>query len=472
MGAKRSLALWLAYLLSGEKTVALLRETWKGERPEYPTPIFANMVREGYRKNELIFACIETLADTAAQLSLRVYRPGDQVALEDHPLRRLIQHPNPFMSEYDFWASIITYQKLAGRAFYEKERTRGGQVVALWPLRPDWVQVVPSATTMIAGYTYGPPGQQPVALRAEDVLDFQKFDPLDRYQAHPPVAVAARVGDVDNSTTDFLKLFMEKGGVPPGLIKVKKKLDAAGNEAARLRRLWRDRYGGIEGWIDPVVLDEDAEYQKTGLNFEEMGFEVLDARNEARICAVLRVPPIIVGAKVGLDAATYSNYETAEKAWWRNTLLPSYANLQDVIENGLVPEFGGSIDVRWDTSAVYALQEDQQRRWTRAGDGLRAGGITVNMYLQEIGKPPIGPAGDVFLRPLTVIEVPARARGSAALIPAPKALPSGEPDHKRAQPPDRTARREAEAEIRDLMADYFAGQARRIESELADRGAG
>ena len=61
-----------------------------------------------------------------------------------------------------------------------------------------------------------------------------------------------------------------------------------------IRKRWRERYGGSENWLEPAVLDADAKYEKTGLSFEEMGFETLDDRNEARICMVFNVPPIIV----------------------------------------------------------------------------------------------------------------------------------------------------------------------------------
>jgi phage portal protein BeeE len=143
---------------------------------------------------------------------------------------------------------------------------------------------------------------------------------------------------------------METGGQPPGLLKTKQKLIDA--EVADIRRRWGERYGGYRHWNEPAVLDSDAEFQKVGLSFEEMGFDVLDARSEARICMVMGVPPILVGAKIGLDRATYSNYGEARLAWWEDTLIPQYRNFESVIANDLAPDFGDDIAVGFDFGDV------------------------------------------------------------------------------------------------------------------------
>lgn len=450
------------------KQVALMRETWKDGQAEYAAPTFANYVAHGYRKNEVIYACIATTADSAAQVSLKVRSKKTGLELEEHPLAKLLQQPNPFMSEYDFWTAVISFQYLAGRAFFEKERNRAGQVIHLWPLRPDWVQIIPSTTTLIAGYKYGPPGVEPVTLKPEDVLDFPVFDPLNAYGAVPPVGIAARVGQVDNSATDFIKLFFEKGAAPSGYLKTKQKITSPA-EVSRIQQAWMARYGGMDKWLAPAVLDSDAEYQRTGFTFQEMDFETLDARNEARICMVLRVPPVIVHARMGLAAATDNNYEIEERAWWRNRLLPLYANFEDVIENRLLPDFAGEVpvDLAFDTSGVYALQEDIQRRWERATNALRAGGITRNQFLAQVGQPSMGAGGEVYLLPMAVTEVPARSARSADA--GKTLLPSGD-SKARLAPPDRQKRNEAEAVIAGVMERYFEGLLKRVEDDVRAGG--
>jgi hypothetical protein len=56
---------------------------------------------------------------------------------------------------------------------------------------------------------------------------------------------------------------------------------------------------------------------------------------------------------------------------------------------------------------VAALQESRDAKFTRAGSGVTGGWMLVNDARVEVGLPPVE-GGDVFLRGLSVIEVPAQ----------------------------------------------------------------
>jgi HK97 family phage portal protein len=470
-------------LIGNYKAIANMLPTWQEGTATYTEVNFENMVRHGWRKNELIFACISKTANTAASVKLQVKSKSSDKEIKDHPLRQLLIQPNPFMSEFDLWASIIIYQKLAGCAYFEKERTRGGQIIHLWPLRPDWIHPIMSSSKVIAGYSYEVPGLQAQTLKAEDVLDFKMFDPLNAYTGYPPVAVAARVGDVDNAVTDYLKLFFEKGGTPPGILTTTQKL--VDSEVANIRRRWAERYGGIDGWLQPAVLDSDASYQQIGSSFKDMGFQVLDARNEARICMVLDVPPIIVGAKVGLDSGTYSNYEQARRSWWEDSLIPQYVHVNNEILVDLVPEFGEGIFTAWDYSEVPALRSDDTSKWDTAIRAFQVGSITLNQFYERIGLDKVGTNGDVYLRPSGVTPVTIADFGEK-LEPIPVVVnnnteqPEVEDEEKpidengKSLPlpaqyknaPDDDVRRKKEKQMQKQLEGYFSEQLQRVKVEL------
>jgi HK97 family phage portal protein len=402
------------------------------------------------------------------------------------------------MTEYGFWSLTITLLQLAGRALYEKERDATGNVIGLWPLRPDWVKIVSKNNLEVEYYEFGPPGLKPIRFAPENILEFSHNNPLNPLEVIAPANVAERVYKVDQSITNFVELFFAKGGMPPGLLKTKQKL--LESQVHSLRARWREKYGGYENWLDPAVLDSDAEFQRIGLTFNEMGFVDLDRRDEIRICMVFRVPPIIVGASVGLERSTYENYGQARRAWWQETLLPMFKMFKDDVALQLFPEYGTSnVYLDWDTSGVFALQADADLLWRRSADALRAGGITINMYLDEIGKPGIGPTGDVFLRPLNAIEVPL---GSSMLeqlqeqtfvdednsgeidtdvAPPEDEEPDGEEESevassdppsktrtKKIPPPDRALRNIYEQNLQAIMSDFFAGQQKRIIEAVRD----
>ena len=436
-------------LFGRKAVVSTLLNPWDEGKPVYAGTKFSALAREGWRKNELIFACIDRTALTVSQVHMDIQDSKTGKILEQHPLKQLLQRPNSEMTEFDFWQSVIIYQYLAGVAYYEKERSEAGRVVGLWPMRPDWTQPIRSSTQVIGGYRYEVPGHDPVLLPREDVLVFKSFDPLNMYGGWPPAAVAARAGDVDNSTTDFIKLFWERGAMPAGVLTSDQQLTS--DDVTTIRKRWMMRYGGHQQWLAPAVLDKNATYTRTGLTFGEMGFEALDSRNEARICMALRVPPILVGAAIGLERSTYSNYEQARKSWWQDVLLGLYEHYDDVINNDLAPEFGGGVRAVWDFSGVAGLQEDINQQWSRYADGLRAGALTVNDYRRGVGLPAVR-GGDVFIRGLAQFDVPAVVQTDQ------KSLPGHETKRF-----DRDA---AELEAEREIEDFLSGQLERLTAEL------
>ena len=266
----------------------------------------------------------------------------------------------------------------------------------------------------------------------------------------PGHRVAGRVGDVDNAATDFLKLFFEKGGIPPFIFSSKLKLtDAAVSD---IRRRLQERYGGYQNWLVPGVVDSDATVQRLGLTFSEMGFETLDARSEARICMILRVPPILLGAKVGLDRSTFSNYAEARKAWWQDDLTPQYRRVLDELNNDLISDFGSDVEFRWDYSEVPAFQEDQIAIWTRGIEALKARGISQDEFREMIGLPPL--TGTENLLP--------QAAPAPAVVSPPAAEPGAKSLSRKAEAPDEDERTKAERALQRDMESYFTRQKGRI----------
>jgi hypothetical protein len=242
---------------------------------------------------------------------------------------------------------------------------------------------IPDPNKLVSGYEYVVPGMEPFKIPAENVVEYQVFDPLSLYNGIAPSEVAAKSIDVDSSMTDYLKLFFEAGGIPPGLIKTKKKLIEA--DVRDIRRRWAERYGGYQSWLSPVVLDMDAEYSQTGFSFQEMGFDVLDARGEIRVCMAFMIPPVLVGARVGLDRATFANYREARTAFLEDTMLPTFGALRDTFQREIADEEWDDVTLEWDFTKVPVLfQKMLDQREQHRADFL-AGGLLLDEYRRFMG---------------------------------------------------------------------------------------
>lgn len=457
-------------IIDDEKQISTINTFQRGQ-PQFMETSYTNMVEFGYRRNELIYTCIARTAMSAGQVGIKQIDKTTKKEKENTPLIKLMKNPtgnsglNADWDLYDFLFSIVVYQDLAGWAVYEKERSAAGMVVALHPLRPDWVGQI--ADTDLFEFTV--PGQRPITIPRSELLIIKDFDPLNMFTSWPKVAVASRSGDVDNEVTKYLKLFFQEGGVPAGLLKTNLKLKDA--QIEEIRERWQNRYGGSKKWnAAPAVLDSNAEYQRTGSTFDEMQFSSVDSRDEARICMAFFMPPIIVGAQVGLERATYSNYDEARRSWWQDILISRWTDIFSALTQQLAADFGDDLLVP-DFSNVLALQDEKDNFIQRVTEAYKAAGVTRNEYrkaLNSVGADleDLGPSGEVFILGLGIVEVPVGGGQR------PQAAPTDELSLKvAADAPDFGDRKKTEDEMRRKVSTFLKGQLEAVEGVMGANGA-
>ncbi len=449
------------FLIGGQKGVVGLEYGAQGSEYQVSAD-FETLSKEGYEKNAIIYACINELASSASEADLIVEAQTKKGWEErpDHPLKRLLDKPHPEMSAYDFWFMGIVYESLAGNMFYEKERSKAGRVVGLWPMRPDRVGIIAAKSVpgqrikrRIQAYTWRS-GSDTVQLPARDVIQFKHLHPRDELYGLPPLAAAAREGDTDNKATDYVGSFFNNAAVPKGLLRVTGYIDTA--EEKRLRERLVNMYTGSGGWHNPLILGEGSEWIELAETFKDMDFPNLRKISETRLCMVFQVPPILIGAFAGLERSTFSNVQESRRSFWQDTLMPSYRRREDVINRDLAPEFGADVRVRWDFSKVKALQEEVEKVWQRANEGMERGYLTVNEARVMVGLEE-DPAGNIYLRPVMIMPAPF---GQAAEAPQ----LAGTKEVKSAQVPEEV--KERWARTIDQTAQAWEGPFRKAAADL------
>jgi HK97 family phage portal protein len=350
-------------------------------------------MEQGYTLNEIIYACINKRAEAVSEAPLMVYNTtGEQDEEQpDHALLDLIHKPNERIDEGVFWQISQTYADCAGFALWEKELNNLGEPIRLWPMRPDWCSFYRGAGRILRAVRYQPYSLPPIDVPIDNVVLFGYFDP--RYPGLRflgPTQVALRVMGVDSELTDFVRLFFQQGASTNGILKTEQVLS---DEAARnITDRWMQQHGGVGGWIKPAVLGQGVSYQSTAQTFKDFQFDQVDARNEARICTVFDIPPILLGTKVGLQSATYSNYEEARKAWYQHWVSSQWKWLAGQVKMQLLPDFDGEdskLKVQFKLDDVKALQEDRNAIFTRSTEAAKLNVITRDEAREEMDFDPI-----------------------------------------------------------------------------------
>ena len=348
-----------------------------------PDASYGNFAQEGYAGNELVFACIREIATSTAEANLCLY-DANHDKIDNSPLANLIATPAAGQTQYEFLENLITHLQIAGNAYVLKERARVG-VVSLMLLRPDRMSVIPGG-----GYSYEVGGKK-YMIPAEDVGHLKFPNPNNDFYGLSPLQVLAKQINLDTDATTFTKAYFNNAGVPSGILKLRRKLSNQ-DEADRLRSAWHNKFQGNRNWHRIAILDEDATYEKMGGTLGEMEIPALRNLSESRICSALGVPAILVGANIGLQRSTFSNYAEARESFWEETLLPLYRRIEQFMVGLLEPEFPRERgQLEFDFSEVRALQEDEDamvnRQLVRAqiANQLITAGFTPSAALQAAG---------------------------------------------------------------------------------------
>lgn len=399
----------------------LLKASGLGVIPPWITqtffePTFRALVREGYKRNAAFFACVSALAFAFPEPPLLVYadETDDADPLPNHPIRKLLQKPNPRMDERRFKVVVMTYIAIGGVCYVHKVRDGARRVIQLWPYHIAQMLPVPGGPDWLLRYDFddGTGVLKPIPVEDVIALTWPDVDPEQPWTAMPPLTAAA--GDVDtaNEIRRYVFNLLKNDAVPRGVLELPPAAALSEPEWRRMKSQWRERYGG-DNRGDVAILEGGAKYTRIGLNMEELAAAALFDIPEAHICAVMRVPPIIAGLNVGLQRSTFSNYGEARQAFTQDTMAPIWALTGGEMRASLADEFGNGVDLRHDLSKVQALQEHATEKWARVDKAFLSGYLSFQETRTALGYGDPNP-DDMFVLPQLGLE-----RARVLLNPAP-----------------------------------------------------
>jgi HK97 family phage portal protein len=368
-------------------------------------------INEGFNLNSLIYSAIIWKVRASIIAPLHAYGENGKLLNPTHPLARLIARPSPQQSWLEFQSINTVFLNLTGNSYIWLRREKRGQELPseMLPLRPDRMYIVPKPERQgLLGYLYVPEGKSVAEgkpIFPEDIIHIKLPNPGDPLEGlgygMSPLSPAAQSADVDNMTTSFLKLFFERGALPPGVLSFD--LPLTDEQAVRIKERWAEVYGGYENWTEVGVLGKGGTYERVGLTFEEMGFEQLDKRTGSRILGPFGIPALLLGTAWGLENSTLNNYETARQAAWEDTMIPELALFLTDYNHYLCKDTDTYLDL--DLTKIPALRQaipnlvDAVRKLWLTGMPLNQALRTVGLDADEVT------GGDVGYIPVSVYAV-------------------------------------------------------------------
>ena len=115
----------------------------------------------------------------------------------------------------------------------------------------------------------------------------------------------------------------------------------------------------------PLLLEGGLDWKPMGLTPKDMDF--INAKNQAarEIALAFGVPPMLLGIP---GDATYANYQEANRAFYRLTVLPLATRVTSSIADWLSDFSGERIELRPDLDQIPALSAERDAQWRRVSD--------------------------------------------------------------------------------------------------------
>ena len=348
-----------------------------------------------YATSVSVYAAVKLRADALTRPPVQVFQrtaEGVQLAVgPSHPVQHLLDQVNPWYTRGDLWRATEIYLNLWGSAFWALERDEHGRW-EIWPLRPDRVIVLPDASRYIRGFVYqGRNG--PVAYTADEMVWLRYFNPLDEYAGLSPLAPTRLSVDMGKDGLKFNRNFLRNSAQPDFFLLTNENM--TDSEIEEFYNRWEARFRGPTNAHRPAIASFVRDIKTLGFSHRDMDFIQGLRWSLEEVSRAYGVPKPLLS---DLERATFSNINTAERIFWRNTMVPELQFLEEQLTRMLLPKLGyQNLEVEFDLSGIEVLREDENSRVARDAQLLDRGVLTINEVRRSRDLPDV-PWGDVWAR--------------------------------------------------------------------------
>lgn len=327
-----------------------------------------------------VYACVRLLAETVAALPLHLYRYTDdgkgKESAFDHPLYRILyRQPNDEMSSFIWRETMMTHLLLWGNAYSQIIRDGRNNVLGLYPLLPENVEVDRDEQGQLYyiyhAYTDEVPGEQnqDIYFRKDEILHIPGLG-FNGLVGFSPIAMMKNSLGTTLAVEKYGASFFKNGAQPSGVLEHPGVL----KDPQKIRDNWTAVYGGANNAHRVAVLEEGMAYKAISLPPEDSQFLSTRQFGVEEICRIFRVPPHMVQS---LEHATFSNIEHQSIDFVVHTLTPWLVRFeQAIIKDLLLEEEQDVLFPKFNVDGL--LRGDYQSRMNGYATGISNGFLSPN----------------------------------------------------------------------------------------------
>ncbi len=344
---------------------------------------YVSPIDRGFHHNPIVYRCVRMISEACVSFPLSV-READ-APRSNHALSAVLERPNNMQSGADLREALVSHLLLFGNAYLETSGDEGD--LSCYALRPDRMRIIADEDGWPRIYEYAVKQRKlryDIVETPYAITHLKMFHPQNDHYGYAPLAAADLALDIHNAANQWNKSLFDNAARPSGAL-VYRGQDGANHltdeQFERLKQELENNFQGAQNAGRPLLLEGGLDWSRISLSPQDMDF--IEAKNSAArdIALAFGVPPMLLGIP---GDNTYSNYAEANRAFWRQTILPLAARLADALQRSLCRQSGLSLQL--DLDAVPALSDERKKLWDRLE---KASFLTPDEKREAVGYPPL-----------------------------------------------------------------------------------
>ena len=328
----------------------------------------ATLTRNGFAANPIGFRAVKLISEAASALPLVLQ--DRETRFDSHPVQELLARPNAAQGRAELLESLYGQLLLSGDAYLEAVGD-DGLPLELHVLRSDRMRLVPGRDGWAEAYEYSVGARKHLFAVGPDVspiCHIKSFHPQDDHYGFSPLQAAANAIDVHNAASAWSKALLDNAARPSGAIVYQGgegQSQLSQDQYDRLIDEMESQHQGARNAGRPMLLEGGLDWKPMGFSPSDMEFQKTKEAAAREISVAFGVPPMLLGIP---GDATYANYQEANRAFYRLTVLPLATRVTSVIADWLSDFTGERLEIRPDLDQVAALSTERDAQWRRISD--------------------------------------------------------------------------------------------------------
>ena len=356
-------------------------------------------------RNSTVMSCVAVKARAISQLPIKIMCKEDDGTFVDALLSdkvgvrdkqrakaalKLLECPNNFQSQYEFWYQWMMWHEMLGEAFtlwWRADQKKMTQLPLEMYILDSTLIAVTITETRYPSYRLSTPS-----------YGFSKDEPLQYYQVmhckdqawqgsagFNKGMLAAELVGLDQDIDIYANYVMLNGAKPSGIFVTDQVIpDSKFKEiASRLKEAWSSMIGSQRTDLSKpgqsMLLDQGMRYEAVKpLTLQDTDLANLKTQTMKRICALYGVPP----SMVGVGDSKYNNTQTMLDEFYKSTMYPVLVNVQQKLKQALFGDYP-NLYVEFDTKNFLKGAPLDQMNFVNSG--VKAGVMTPNEGREYLG---------------------------------------------------------------------------------------